>query len=245
MATVQSTYSETMRKGLPGMIANAETQNIITRTNAGATAIAFGMPVIRSGDHGCVLGTQETLEATSEANAGNTGNGAMGAVTVGADAKVGDYTLTIVEPAANAGAFIVEDPDGIVIGNGDVAAAFNAGGLSFTLADGSTDFAAGDQFTITLVASEATEDLDVLGVSVRDASLDVSNADTFEQYDSVPVMTQGVIWVTAGATVAAGGAVYWNPATSRYTADAGHLAMTGWVYDMAGVNGDIVKIASR
>ncbi|TXL72552.1 head decoration protein [Vineibacter terrae] len=82
--------------------------------------------------------------------AGNVGNGAMGAITVGGAAKLGVYKLVITEPATNAGSFIVEDPDGKFVGRGNVAAAFNGGGLSFTLADGATDFVAGDGFNITV-----------------------------------------------------------------------------------------------
>lgn len=92
--------------------------------------------------------------ASSAAYAGNTGNGTMGAITVSAGAKVGDYKLTIAEPGTNIGNFIVEGPDGVMVGQGDVAAAFSAGGLAFTLADGSTDFAAGDGFTITVAAGD-------------------------------------------------------------------------------------------
>jgi hypothetical protein len=101
---------------------------------------------------GHVVGKVTKGSATAQADAANTGNGAMGAITVGQDSKPGAYKLTIVEPAANAGAFIVEDPDGVNIGRGTVGVAFNAGGLAFTLADGGTDFVAGDQFTITVAA---------------------------------------------------------------------------------------------
>lgn len=101
---------------------------------------------------GQVLGKITVGAATAAAVAGNTGNGTMGAVTLGAGAKAGVYKLTIIEAAANAGAFVVEDPDGVTIGHGNVASAFSAGGLAFTLADGATDFAAGDQFTITVAA---------------------------------------------------------------------------------------------
>jgi len=101
---------------------------------------------------GAVLGKVTVGTASAQAGAGNTGNGTMGAITVGAGAKPGDYLLTIIEPATNAGAFTVEDPDGVTIGTGDVASAFSAGGLAFTLADGGTDFAAGDTFTITVAA---------------------------------------------------------------------------------------------
>lgn len=88
--------------------------------------------------------------ATSAAVGTNVGNGVMGAVVAGAGAKEGDYKLVIVEPAANAGAFVLEDPSGAVVGHGNVAAAFVGGGLSFTLADGATDFLAGDTFKITV-----------------------------------------------------------------------------------------------
>lgn len=119
------------------------------RSRSKATVTVAGSVALPSGT---VLGKVTVGAITSAAAAGNTGNGTMGAVTGSAGAKAGVYKLTIVEAAANAGAFIVEDPDGITIGNGDVASAFSAGGLAFTLADGSTDFAAGDQFTITVAA---------------------------------------------------------------------------------------------
>lgn len=99
-----------------------------------------------------VVGKVTVGAATSAAKGTNTGNGTMGAVTISAGAKAGVYVLTIIEPGSNVGQFIVEDPDGILIGHGTVAAAFSAGGLAFTLADGATDFVAGDQFDITVAA---------------------------------------------------------------------------------------------
>lgn len=91
--------------------------------------------------------------ATATAAAGNTGNGAMGAITVDADAAPGVYVLTIIEPAANGGTFSLEGPDGVALPNGKVAVAYN-GPINFTLADGATDFAAGDSFEIEVVADE-------------------------------------------------------------------------------------------
>lgn len=90
--------------------------------------------------------------AVATAYTGNTGNGTMGAITLSANSKPGAYKLTIVEPGTNVGNFVVEDPDGLFVGQGDVAAAFSAGGLAFTLADGATDFVAGDGFTITVAS---------------------------------------------------------------------------------------------
>jgi hypothetical protein len=99
-----------------------------------------------------VLGKVTVGAATSAAYAGNTGNGTMGAVTLSAGAKPGVYKLTIIEPGSNVGTFLVEDPDGIIVGRGVVATAYSAGGLAFTLADDSTDFIAGDGFNITVAA---------------------------------------------------------------------------------------------
>jgi hypothetical protein len=244
MAAVQTSYSDASAVGTPGMVANTELVNKISRVLEGAD-LAFGVPVIRgSADALCALASQETLEAAATAYAGNTGNGAMGAITVSAGAKVGTYKLTITEPASNVGNFIVEDPDGITIGQGDVAAAFSAGGLAFTLADGSTDFSAGDGFNIVVTPTSETAVGEFLGISVRDTTLGAEQ-DVYEEGDTVAVMTQGVIWVTAGASVTPADPVYWNPATSRYTKTTTHFPVPGAAFDTSGGNGDLVRLALR
>ena len=104
---------------------------------------------------GMVLGRITKGAATGAAVAGNTGNGTITAApTVGAVAKPGVYRLTCIEPAADAGKFTVEDPDGILIGIATVGVEFTTH-LTFTIADGSTDFVAGDSFTITVAAGSA------------------------------------------------------------------------------------------
>lgn len=56
MAELQTTYTDTVTKGYPGMVANGETSNRITRTMESAAGVAFGQPVYRgTGDHGCVI----------------------------------------------------------------------------------------------------------------------------------------------------------------------------------------------
>lgn len=108
--------------------------------------------VVLSGEDlacGSVLGAQLVGgAATAAALATNTGDGAMGAITVGTAAKRGRHSIIVVEPAAAAGNFIHVDPDGVVVGKGTVAVAYSGGGLSFTLADGAADFVAGDGFVI-------------------------------------------------------------------------------------------------
>jgi len=119
------------------------------RRSRGVGTILSGAGVVLTG---AVVGKITVAGVTSAAFAGNTGDGAMGAITGGAGRKVGVYKLVIIEPAANAGKFSVEDPDGITIGTGTVAVAFSAGGLAFTLADGAADFIAGDGFNLTVAA---------------------------------------------------------------------------------------------
>lgn len=53
MAVVQSTYSNSIAQGFPGMVANGETSNRISRTVEDAAGIAFGKACFRgAGDHG-------------------------------------------------------------------------------------------------------------------------------------------------------------------------------------------------
>lgn len=134
-----------------------------------------------------------TITATAAyatALSGNTGNGAMGAITVSAGAKLGSYTLVVVSPGTNVGNFIVTDPDGIFVGQGDVAAGFSAGGLAFTLADGSTDFVAGDGFTITIAAGDG------LYVPYDDDNLDGSNVAAAIALESVDATSANVTCAT-------------------------------------------------
>lgn len=56
MAVLQSTFSEDITPGFPGMEADGEGSNIITRTLEGSTDCEFGRPVYRgSNDKGCDL----------------------------------------------------------------------------------------------------------------------------------------------------------------------------------------------
>jgi len=104
---------------------------------------------------GTVLGkTLVSGAAAAVAGSGNTGNGAMGSITVSSHARIGTYTLRITAAASNAGAFEIRNQNGALVGTGNVASAFVGAGLAFTLADGSTDFIVGDTFTITVSGTE-------------------------------------------------------------------------------------------
>jgi len=102
---------------------------------------------------GEVLGKVTKGAATPAADAGNTADsGTIASAAVGAGAKVGVYRATCIEPATDAGKFLVEDPDGIQVGVATVAVEFVGGGLTFTITDGTGDFVSGDSFTITVAA---------------------------------------------------------------------------------------------
>ncbi len=83
-----------------------------------------------------------------------TGDGAitMADPAVNGKAKDGVYKAVCIEPATDAGKFEVSDPNGKVIGVATVGVAFNKE-IKFTIADGATDFVAGDTFDITVAAN--------------------------------------------------------------------------------------------
>jgi hypothetical protein len=159
---------------------------------------------------GMVLGKITKGAATGAAVAGNTGNGTITAApTVGQAAKPGVYQLVCIEPATNAGKFTVEDPDGILIGVATVEVQFTTH-LTFTIADGSTDFASGDAFTITVAPGSgkvkqidfaATDGSDVAcGILLLDATApDGADKAAAAIVRSAIVSDNGILW-PAGAT---------------------------------------------
>jgi len=159
---------------------------------------------------GMVLGRISKGAATGVAVAGNTGNGTITATpTVGASAKPGVYRLVCIEPATDAGKFSVEDPDGVLIGVATVGVQFTTH-LTFTIADGSTDFASGDAFTITVAAGSgkvkqidfaATDGSDVgYGILLLDTTaLDGVDKSGVAIVRNAIVSDNGITW-PAGAT---------------------------------------------
>lgn len=77
----------------------------------------------------------------------NTGNGAVTALTLGAKAKPGIYSLTCVAAAANGGTFSVSDPEGFRLSDARVAVAYVSAQINFIITDGAADFIVGDSFT--------------------------------------------------------------------------------------------------
>lgn len=104
---------------------------------------------------GSVLGSFIASPVGTAGAVVGTGNGTMGSITMTSNAnlQLGKYTLKIVKAVANAGDFLLLNPQGLAVGHGQVAVAFNQAGFAFTLADGATDFVDGDSITITVTGT--------------------------------------------------------------------------------------------
>lgn len=242
MSTLQSSYTETVAVGYAGMVANGETSNRISRTIESAAGIGFGKAAFRgAGDHGIVV-TQALTGVGSAAASGNVGTSTISASpAVGAGAKVGRYVVTQLTTSAT-GELQIEDPYGVVVGEGVVGTAMTSddGVGPFTVTSGGTA-TAGDKFYIDVSGS------DVLGITIATTGLALTagaTADKYAQYDNVPIMTQGSIWVEAGAAVTDGAPVYVDT-DGNFIVTATGIPCPGWVFDTSGADGDIVRITRR
>lgn len=103
---------------------------------------------------GTVLGSYIASPVGTAGATVGTGTGAMGAITMTSNANLvlGTYRLTIYRAVSNAGDFILTDPNGKVVGAGQVAVAFSQAGFAFTLAD-ATDFIVGDYIPIVVTGT--------------------------------------------------------------------------------------------
>ncbi len=94
-------------------------------------------------------------------------NGVITGATVAAGTKPGVYTAVCIGAVANGGKFLFQDPDGIELGEVVVGTPFTLGGITATIADGSTDWAEGDQITYTVTATAAAKDANGLFKAVQ------------------------------------------------------------------------------
>ncbi|GAA5231755.1 head decoration protein [Verticiella sediminum] len=113
--------------------------------------MAAGFGVVLAGT--LIAQTTADNAAIATPTAGNTGNGVLGTFVVTSGAVSGNYSVQITEASAGGGAFEVTGPGGVVLGAGEVGTPFTAGGLTFTIADGASDFVVGDSWTIAVTAN--------------------------------------------------------------------------------------------
>ena len=121
--TVQSTYAEDYAKGYPGMVANGETSNRISRTVESAAGAPFGAPLYRgTNDHGCTItvGTLASFYGWAIADRGIVPTTVTGAVdTYPQYSTAGILTLGAIYVAVKGA---VTDGAAITVGTGAGAA---------------------------------------------------------------------------------------------------------------------------
>lgn len=117
--------------------------------------VTVNVPAETTLQSGTILAIVGLAAASVAVGGSNTGDGTftLADPSVVGGAVPGDYVVTITEAATDGGNFQVEAPSGEVIGLGSVGAAF-ADQIAFTIADGATDFAVGDTWTVTVEASD-------------------------------------------------------------------------------------------
>lgn len=246
MATYQTDYSDAPAIGLPGLVANEELCNIISREVESAAGIAFGQPAFRgSDDHGVVAGGTFAATGAGSASAGNVGTGAITASpAITAGAKQGRYRIVLTGTSATA-PYLVYDPDGILVGHGVVATANTTipGITTFTIANAGT-MTAGDTYFIDVTF---TANAKFVGIAKMTPAVpaNATTPDAYPQRFTGAFVTQGPIFVVAGASVADGDDAYWNPATGRYTNNSSHVRIPKTVFDTTAADGDLVELSIK
>lgn len=119
-----------------------------------------------------------TYDTITEDHTGNTGTGVLDTMSCTTTTVVpGDWTLVCTAAATDAGTFTLTDPNGVIQSTTVVASAagavFTVAGLTGKLTDGTTDFAVGDTFTITVPALTMTLTSAWKGISANDIELEV------------------------------------------------------------------------
>ncbi|MCJ2053981.1 hypothetical protein [Methylobacterium sp. J-070] len=149
-----------------------------------------GLPIIgRPGQGGVVAGST------------NVGNGGLAVTAVDVGARRGINLLTITSVVGGFTSFTVTAPPGTVTGQGVAGVQVYAGGLTLMLSQGSTPFAVGDTFAISVLPTP----LDISGLTfaldaraARDAATVALQASSAPADGSVPTINAG----TTGGNVA-------------------------------------------
>lgn len=121
-----------------------------------------------------------TYDTLAQAFSG-TGNGTLTELAASTTTCIpGDWVLVCIEEATDAGTFRLTDPDGTIISETIVASAagavFDEGGLTGKLTDGTTDFALGDTFTITVPALTMPLTSAWKGASANNIEIEILNS---------------------------------------------------------------------
>jgi hypothetical protein len=155
---------------------------------------------------GAVVGQ---IKSGAGAKISGTGDGTIGAVTLGPDAEVGIYVLTGKTESANAGTFSVRTPSGQQLPDLTVAAAYASTHINLTVADGTNDWDIGDIIHVTVTGGDfealdpAATDGTQHAAGILYAGVDASDADTLATFivRDAEVNANELVWpdaITAG-----------------------------------------------
>lgn len=112
--------------------------------------VLAGSGAVRTIATGTIIGARTASSVVATPDAGNTGDGSIGTVTVGIEALPGTYKLTCTAAATNSGTFQVVTPIGNSLPDVTVGTAYAGDHLNFTLSDGATDFIVGDSIDVVV-----------------------------------------------------------------------------------------------
>lgn len=115
----------------------------------------------------------------------------------------------------------------------------SAGGLAFgaAVAQGTEDMGC---------KAFGSGDSAIIGIAVRDRSLDANEPNKFAQYDTARILAKGSVWVQASVAVNAGDPVYVIPATGAFAktnaSSAVQIAGARWETSTDGAGIALVRI---
>jgi phage tail sheath gpL-like len=140
---------------------NVKSAPFVIPQNASVSYIIGAMMVAAQSVLEFPVSVAPTYGAVTSVAGTNTGNGTVTTLSVVGAARPGAYKLSLVTAVANGGVFKLTDPDGNVVSSAITmtpgvggTTVITIAGIQFTLTDGTTDFAAGDSFTITVAATK-------------------------------------------------------------------------------------------
>lgn len=97
-----------------------------------------------------------------------------------------------------------------------------------TIAFGAPAQRSGDQGCAPLTSGE------YIGIAIAHHVITSTNADSYGQYDNVPVADEGVFWGLAGAAITVGAALNWDSASGKWTT----ASVAGAIYAVPGAEAD-------
>ena len=193
--TEQNNLGDVLKFEAPNLFSREEI--IVLAGSGGDRSLAIGE----------VFGKRTKSSVVVTANGGNSGDGTASAVTLGALAESGGYTLTCIAAAVNGGTFQVQTPKGYRLPDLEVDQPYAGDHLNVTISDGAADFIVGDTFTVDVSGDGKVVALDPSAVdgSQKAAGVITSSVTALDGSDEIGVAIVRHAIVSDAALVCPGG----------------------------------------